>query len=52
MGKGSPFRDGNGAKALNGSACLEIPVEKDFGSPLRVVPVSPVFDTRIAQVTN
>ena len=41
-----------GAKALNGSACLEIPVEKDFGSPLRVVPVSPVFDTRIAQVTN
>jgi len=26
-----------GAKVLNGAACLEIPVDKDFGSPCKVV---------------
>lgn len=36
-----------GARTLNGSVCLEIPVGKDFGSPCKAMPVSnTAFDTR------
>jgi hypothetical protein len=36
-----------GARTLNGSVCLEIPVSKDFGSPCAALPVpAGAFETR------
>jgi hypothetical protein len=36
-----------GARTLNGSVCVEIPVCKDFGSPCKAKPVpAAAFDTR------
>ena len=39
-----------GAKVLNGAACLEIPVDKDFGGPRRVavLPAKRSYETPIA----
>lgn len=39
-----------GAKVLNGAACLEIPVDKDFGSPRKVAVLSSQhsFEVRVA----
>jgi hypothetical protein len=39
-----------GARVLNGAACLEIPVEKDFGGPCKVVAIAPqhAFEARVA----
>ena len=40
-----------GARVLNGAACLEIPVERDFGgAPPRVavLPEQPRFEARVA----
>jgi hypothetical protein len=38
-----------GARQLNGAACLDIPVRKDFGAPIRVavLPPSP-YEARAA----
>jgi hypothetical protein len=39
-----------GARVLNGAACLEIPVDKDFGGRRRTVAVVPqhAFEARVA----
>jgi hypothetical protein len=47
-----------GAKTLNGAACLEIPVDKDFGGPCNVhafaprpaahVPLQAAFEAKVA----
>jgi len=39
-----------GAKVLNGAACLEIPVDKDFGAGRKVVAIAPqpAFEARAA----
>jgi hypothetical protein len=39
-----------GAKVLNGAACLEIPVDKDFGAGRRIVAIAPqpAFEARAA----
>ena len=40
-----------GGRVLNGAACLEIPVEKDFGTTTRkvvVLPTQPSFEARVA----
>jgi hypothetical protein len=43
-----------GAKVLNGAACLEIPVDKDFGAPCKVVAIAPqrafeaAFEAKVA----
>jgi len=39
-----------GAKQLNGVACLEIPVDKDFGGPRKVgaLPPQNVYEARLA----
>jgi hypothetical protein len=39
-----------GGRVLNGAACLEIPVEKDFGGPCKVaaLPPRPSFEARVA----
>ena len=39
-----------GARVLNGAACLEIPVDKDFGSHESVVALTPQrgFEARVA----
>jgi hypothetical protein len=39
-----------GAKMLNGAACLEIPVDRDFGADRTVVPIAPqpAFEARAA----
>lgn len=39
-----------GAQVLNGAACLEIPVDRDFGAPRKVVALAPqpAFEARVA----
>jgi len=39
-----------GAKVLNGAACLEIPVKRDFGAERKVVAIAPQssFEARVA----
>jgi len=39
-----------GAKVLNGAACLEIPVDKDFGASRKLVAIAPqpAFEARAA----
>ena len=39
-----------GAKVLNGAACLDIPVRKDFGDSCKVVALAPqpAFEARVA----
>jgi hypothetical protein len=39
-----------GARVLNGAACLEIPVDKDFGGRGRAVAIAPqhAFEARVA----
>ena len=39
-----------GARVLNGAACLEIPVEEDFGGSIRVavLPAQPAFEAHVA----
>ena len=39
-----------GARVLNGAACLEIPVEDDFGGSCQVValPPQPAYEARVA----
>ena len=37
-----------GARVLNGAACLEIPVEKDFGGAAPRVAVLPSYEARAA----
>jgi hypothetical protein len=39
-----------GARVLNGAACLEIPVDKDFGADGKVVAIAPqhAFEARVA----
>jgi hypothetical protein len=39
-----------GARVLNGAACLEIPVDKDFGTNRKVVAIAPqrAFEARVA----
>jgi hypothetical protein len=39
-----------GAQVLNGAACLEIPVDKDFGGPRRVAVLreTPAHEARLA----
>jgi hypothetical protein len=41
-----------GGRVLNGAACLEIPVEKDFGGSrtprVAVLPPQPAFEARVA----
>ena len=44
-----------GAKVINGSACLDIPVSEDFGSDPRLAPLPPRSlrrDVAVPQVTN
>jgi hypothetical protein len=36
-----------GARVLKGAACLEIPVDKDFGGPRRTVAFAPEGDVQI-----
>ena len=36
----TPLARALGARTVNGSVCLEIPVSKDFGSPCKAMPVS------------
>jgi hypothetical protein len=40
-----------GARQLNGAACLDIPVRRDFGAPIKVAalrPQLPPFEARVA----
>jgi hypothetical protein len=39
-----------GARVLNGAACLEIPVDRDFGAPSKKAPMTPqhAFEARVA----
>ena len=39
-----------GAKVLNGAACLEIPVDRDFGAPRNLIAIAPQasFQARVA----
>jgi hypothetical protein len=39
-----------GGKVLNGAACLEIPVERDFGATRKVVAIAPqpAYEQRVA----
>jgi len=38
-----------GARQLNGAACLDIPVRKDFGAPIKVAVLpQPAYEARAA----
>src|SRR5437868_6320368 len=41
-----------GAKVINGSACLDIPVAEEFGGGFRVAPLHMQSRREAAQVTN
>ena len=41
-----------GAKVINGSACLEIPLAEEFGGGFRVAPLPMQSRREAAQVTN
>ena len=41
-----------GARELNGAACLDIPVRKDFGAPIKVAVLKPQYSASEARAAT